>query len=458
MAILTDQNTPGRGIPQICVFRKALSQIGWLTAALWLLLAGSGKLPQPPWCEPEEQASECSPELEVQPPHQLRLSELGIERWHRGGHRGQGIKIAILDSGFRGVESFLGKTLPKCVKARSFRNDQNLQARNSQHGIYCAEVLHAFAPEAEILLANWEPDSPQAFLSAVRWAKAEGARIVSCSVVMPSWSDGEGGGEVHRQLHEMLGGGQAAEDVLCFASAGNIAERHWGGKVAANAEGWHRWQGEVIENALTPWGGDRVAVEFYGPLQSSYEIFVFHRNGTLVGKSASHQDATKRCSRAAVRFKPAPDAAYRVFVRCLKKWPETRNDAFHLVVLGGSLRFATNHGSISFPGDGASVMAVGAVDGTRNACRTVPADRIRVCPSRTSWRRCRFQARAVARSFAGTSAAAPQAAGLAALVWSRHPDRTPSQIVQAMRSAAIDLGRPGHDHDTGYGLIRLPSP
>ena len=275
---------------------------------------------------------------------------------------------------------------------------------------------------------------------------------------MPSWSDGEGGGEVHRQLHEMLGGGQAAEDVLCFASAGNIAERHWGGKVAANAEGWHRWQGEVIENALTPWGGDRVAVEFYGPLQSSYEIFVFHRNGTLVGKSASHQDATKRCSRAAVRFEPAPDAAYRVFVRCLKKWPETRNDAFHLVVLGGSLRFATNHGSISFPGD-ERLGNGGRCGGRAQETPVVQFLRTEFEFAQAGLRGDGAVSKPVRRrSFAGTSAAAPQAAGLAALVWSRHPDRTPSQIVQAMRSAAIDLGRPGHDHDTGYGLIRLPSP
>src|SRR6266542_176992 len=79
---------------------------------------------------------------------------------------------------------------------RSFRNDGNLEARDSQHGILCAEVLHALAPEAELLLANWEPDRPDRFLDAVRWAKEQGAKIISCSLIMPSWSDGEGGGAV----------------------------------------------------------------------------------------------------------------------------------------------------------------------------------------------------------------------------------------------------------------------
>ena len=61
-----------------------------------------------------------------------------------------------------------------------------------------------------------------------------------------------------------------------------------------------------------------------------------------------------------------------------------------------------------------------------------------------------------ARPFTGTSAAAPQAAGLAALVWSRHPDWTAAQVQEALRTAARDLGPAGHDFETGYGLIHLP--
>src|SRR5205085_11830924 len=101
------------------------------------------------------------------------LANLGIANWHRDGQRGQNITIAVLDSGFRDYRQFLGKGLPKSVKTRSCRQDQNLEARDSQHGILCAEVLHALAPEAELLLVNWEPDDPRAFLEAVRWAKSQ---------------------------------------------------------------------------------------------------------------------------------------------------------------------------------------------------------------------------------------------------------------------------------------------
>src|SRR5207248_3780044 len=139
---------------------------------------------------------------------------LGAESWHAAGYRGQGVKVAILDSGFRGYRAFLGKGLPKHVAVRSFRNDGNLEAKDSRHGILCGEVVHALAPDAELLFANWEPDSPAKFLEAVRWAREQGARILSCSLIMPSWSDGEGGGTVHAELARLLGSGADPTGVL----------------------------------------------------------------------------------------------------------------------------------------------------------------------------------------------------------------------------------------------------
>jgi hypothetical protein len=388
----------------------------------------------------------------------LHLDELGASRWHQQGCRGQGVKVAILDSGFRDCRQFLGKGLPSQIRARSFRKDQNLEARDSQHGIFCAEVVHAIAPEAEILLANWEPDNPLAFLQAVRWARSEGARIISCSLIMPSWSDGEGGGSVHAGLNRILGDGGAADDLLCFASAGNTAERHWHGTFKSDAAGWHRWQDGTIDNGLNPWGTDRVAVEFYGPVRSTFEVVVLdYRTGELIGSAASRIDDAG-CSRAVVRFEPRRGARYGVRVRCLEQ-TEVRGagaEAFHLVVLGGALEHATSRGSIPFPGDGAAVVAVGAVDAKRNRLGYSSCGPNSTLPKPDFVASVPFPSLCRERPFAGTSAASPQAAGVAALVWSRNPRSTPRQVIAAMREAAVDLGPPGHDYDTGYGLIRLP--
>ena len=60
------------------------------------------------------------------------------------------------------------------------------------------------------------------------------------------------------------------------------------------------------------------------------------------------------------------------------------------------------------------------------------------------------------QAFSGTSAAAPQAAALAALVWSRNGDWTAAEVSRALRRSARDLGPAGHDFETGYGLLCLP--
>ena len=54
----------------------------------------------------------------------------------------------------------------------------------------------------------------------------------------------------------------------------------------------------------------------------------------------------------------------------------------------------------------------------------------------------------------GTSMATPHVAGVAALVWSNNPNCTATQVRNALKSTAIDLGTPGRDDKTGYGLVQ----
>ncbi len=56
--------------------------------------------------------------------------------------------------------------------------------------------------------------------------------------------------------------------------------------------------------------------------------------------------------------------------------------------------------------------------------------------------------------FFGTSAAAPHAAGVAALMLQAKPGATPNQINTALEHTAIDMGTAGFDHDSGFGLIQ----
>jgi hypothetical protein len=385
------------------------------------------------------------------PARQKHLAALGLERWQAAGVTGKGVKIAILDTGFRGYHDHLGKALPEHVTTHSFRRDANMEARDSQHGILCAEVIHAIAPDADLLLADWDVDSPEEFLAAVRWARDQGARIISCSVVMPSCSDGEGGGTVHRDLDSLLGSGTGPHDLLCFASAGNTIDRHWCGPFHDGGQGLNEWAPGKTDNPLSPWSSEQVAVHLYGHVGAGYELSVLEAPSDRVVAKARTDDAETDRVAAVVRFQPEAGHAYRVRVRRM----HGPADSFHLTSMFASIEYRSPSASVCFPADGAHVVAMGAVDTDGNrqwysACgpnSTCPKpDLVATVPFPSLWR---------ARPFGGTSAAAPQAAAVAALWWSRHPQWHAADVRESMRSTARDLAAPGHDWETGYGLIQL---
>ncbi len=386
------------------------------------------------------------------------LQKIGVQSWHKLGLRGKGIKVAILDSGFRGYKKFLGKVLPEKVVVKSFREDGNLEGRRSQHGILCAEVVHSIAPEAELLFANWESNQPESFLAAVQWVKDQGANIITCSLIMPSWSDGEGGGLVNRRLAGIVGTGNRPKDLLFFACAGNTACRHWCGSLTIGKDGYHHWKDSSITNRLNPWDDGRVAVELYGRSVSDYELIVRDAESKKpVGERIVHRYSRQAhpCECVVIRFVPTEDKDYEILLRS-RKDSANPEDRFHLVVLGGLLDHYTSEGSIPCPADGPAALAVGAVndEGRRwdySSCgpnsKEPKPNFVAIVPFPSLWR---------PRPFSGTSAAAPQAAGIAALCWSAGPNWSAWQVRKKLKRWACDLGPAGHDCETGYGLIGVP--
>jgi subtilisin family serine protease len=58
---------------------------------------------------------------------------------------------------------------------------------------------------------------------------------------------------------------------------------------------------------------------------------------------------------------------------------------------------------------------------------------------------------------AGTSFASPLVAGAAAWVWTVRPELDNTQLFELMRRSATDIGTPGFDNASGYGLLNIPS-
>ncbi|HTM09644.1 MAG TPA: putative Ig domain-containing protein [Verrucomicrobiae bacterium] len=57
-------------------------------------------------------------------------------------------------------------------------------------------------------------------------------------------------------------------------------------------------------------------------------------------------------------------------------------------------------------------------------------------------------------NFFGTSAAAPHAAALAALLWQANAALAPAEVYTALESSTIDMGSAGFDNDSGFGLVQ----
>jgi len=382
------------------------------------------------------------------------LAKLGVVDWHAAGVLGKGVKVAVLDSGFRGYKDHLGKTLPATVTVRSARKDGNMEAKDSQHGILCGEVVHAIAPDAELLFANWDGDSPDSFLDAVRWAREQGAKVITCSVVSPSWSDGEGNGPIHRRLSAILGDGSNPADPLFFSCAGNMAERHWAGTFAPGAGGYHQWADKVVLNSVSPWGDDRVSLDVcWSDPDARYRVEVVNPTTGEPVAGCTYKETADPYS-AVARFTPKAGQEYAVRVRQEAGVP----GKFHFTSLAAYLGRVKNVGSIPFPGDGPEVITVGAItlDGRRasfSACgpnsRLPKPDVVAPIPFGTFMRD---------RPFSGTSCATPQAAAVAALCWSRHTTWDAARLRSYVTTRAQDLGPAGHDYETGFGAVHLPAP
>ena len=57
----------------------------------------------------------------------------------------------------------------------------------------------------------------------------------------------------------------------------------------------------------------------------------------------------------------------------------------------------------------------------------------------------------------GTSFSTPLVAGAAAAVWTRRPKLEKTQLFDVMRLSARDVGDPGRDPDTGFGILNIPA-
>jgi len=144
--------------------------------------------------------------------------------WAFGDGRGQGVRVAIIDSGVEADHPAVGGRLVASVAVERRGEDWEVvdapPADVVGHGTPCAGIIHALAPDAELVsvrvLGADNRGNGGAFATGLAWAIAEsGASVVNLS--LSSRSDAMFG-----PLHE-LADDAYHRNVLLVSAANNVA-------------------------------------------------------------------------------------------------------------------------------------------------------------------------------------------------------------------------------------------
>ena len=401
-------------------------------------------------------------------PHAQVLSEgvfsIGVPDNYYAGVRGQGVKVAVIDGGFKGADKLLGD-MPARWQYLDY-TDEGIYAGEDVHGTACAEIVHDVAPEAELMLLKVGDlvDLENAKDLCIR----EEIDIINHSMGWFGYGIGDGRGRACDIVNDA-----ADKGILWVNSAGNDAQSHYDGFwFDSDDDGWHNFEEDDEVLAFEAEEGEEIRVFLtwndWPISQENYDLYLFFTNssGDLERVTAS----TNRQSRFAnnpprerIEYKVERSGKYGIVIRNedarprkLKIW--SLNHDFE--------EYAVAANSIGSPADARGAMSVGAVHYDYYDLGWI-ADYSSRGPTTDG----RFKPELVAPSgvstvsygeseffygYTGTSAAAPHVAGAAALIKSANPSYSRDQLWDALIAATVDIGDPGRDNDSGYGKLVLP--
>ena len=401
------------------------------------------------------------------------LARSGADVLGRVADGGAGLTIAVLDLGFGQKLARLqglGELPPPArLETLSFDAAAGLAGTNAfgnrtNHGELVAQTVYDYAPSARYLFVNYHSDAD--FLAAT---DALIARQPDVIVHSNNFIEGpfDGTGAPARAVDRA-----AAAGILWFNSAGNYARLHWDGTWAdgdgdgdldwPNGDNWTfaRGAGSTITFALS-WPAPSS-----GPptdLDLSLERLGSDGVWTPVAASGDRQAAGAAPAERITAYSPPSDGLFRLRVVLAGGPPPTGP----LTLYSREIPLATIEGSVSgsvpTPADARGAIAVGATDWRGNSLKSYsshgPTPDGRLKPDLVAPTNTRVMGPAGPRAVGGTSNAAPNAAGAAAVLLAAQ--RRTGILLNAggtraqLSGIALDLGVPGPDQAFGAGRIRV---
>jgi len=427
--------------------------------------------------------------------HQADISQ-GVEITgaidsHNAGFTGAGVKVAIIDSGFKDLtEAQQNGDLPYHITTVDF-TDTGI-ATEYLHGTACAEIVHDMAPETELHLLKVSDEID--IYNALDYCVDKDIDIISLSLSTFGSGPGDGTGDLDEAFDEARANG-----ILVVASAGNYANGgHWEGVFTDlyDDDDVHEFisgDPNSYYNAIAAfpdWDddgypeGNEVTILMrwddwpFADIDYDMYLFDYHTGKQVDSSNASQTGILPPFEIIVLDLQGSEDDEYYYALIVAKKDGEPAGAELE-IYLGGTSRFvpfypysspiSTSSSSIGEPADAESVLAVGAIH--YMSWYAGPQEDFSSQGPTNAWAgsSARFKPDISGpdgvtsftygiSSFLGTSASAPHVAGAAALILSMYPDWSPDELQSYIESNAIDMGEPGKDNIYGRGRLNLPVP
>jgi Subtilase family len=362
-----------------------------------------------------------------------------------------------------------------------------VSGRNSDEGRAMLQIIHDLAPGSTLYFASATVGVPDDFAKNIRALRAAGCDVIVDDAIFNNESPFQDD-TVSRAVSDVV-----YDQAIYFSFAGNFgnlksnASGTWEGDFAAGQQVgnliFHNFANNTNTNVVTSSIPNNAATLFWSdPLGAStndYDLFVFNNAETAVKQRSTNIQNGSQDPFEAVSVELGDKIAIA------RKGGEAR--FLHLNLAGqGSIAIGTS-GSMRGHATVEGAFGVAAVDvataaggrftgGATNPVENFSSDgprRVFYNPDGTPITPGNFSstggkvrdkpditaadkvATTVPRFeiFSGTSAAAPHAAAIAALVKSLNPALTQDQVRTALTSTALDIEAPGVDLNAGAGIV-----